>query len=518
MGNFKYCPNCGHKLDGAQKFCPECGNALTDEGKSVFSFSKIGKGVSGLLGKVKESEVYNKATNAASGALNKAKGAIKEKTEATRVTAKVIGKIYQESQERVITKLSATYGDGLMPKSIKIEFTNQALKIYETDGAIVKKLKKTATDELLYNIPLNDITEVYRQENIGGNVIYYVVTTEKTHPIFLSSEPYRFFLKLSSVLKFEGGLYNVELAPDETMVCVANGQFKKSPCTIYLTDKRILVAAFGKKEKLFGGAAVKTEGKELVLDLQLNEVNIREELGALNANYIISSSADNYTIAFNKVVPQEFLSIVPNAIGNKELLERQKKLKKGLKVSSIAVGVLAGGAIDMDADDLDVDDMDMELDDGDLDADEIEVDLDGDGDVDSIGYDFDGDGDVDAFAVDCDNDGTMDSIAIDADGDGCIDSVSYDTNGDGVVDEVEVDTDGDGEMDTTITDSDTQSVESSHNDDYHDLQRREMELNKEISNTPDPLKREALIRERDAISQKASDSFFDERLKQFGVK
>ena len=66
MGNFKYCPNCGHKLDGAQKFCPECGNALTDEGKSVFSFSKIGKGVSGLLGKVKESEVYNKATNAAS--------------------------------------------------------------------------------------------------------------------------------------------------------------------------------------------------------------------------------------------------------------------------------------------------------------------------------------------------------------------------------------------------------------------------------------------------------------------
>lgn len=497
MGNFKYCPNCGHKLDEAQKFCPECGKALTDEGKSGFSFSKIGKGLSGLLGKVKESEVYNKATDAASGALNKAKGAIKEKTEATRVTAKVIGKIYQESQERVITKLSATYGDGLMTKSIKIEFTNKALKIYETDGVIGKKLKKTATDELLYNIPLNDITEVYRQENIGGNVIYYVVTTEKTHPIFLSSETYRFFLKLSSVLKFEGGLYNVELAPDETMVCVANGQFKKSPCTIYLTDKRILVAAFGKKEKMFGGAAVKTEGKELVLDLQLNEVNIREELGALNANYIISSSADNYTIAFNKEVPQEFLSIVPDAVGNKELLERQKKLKKGLKVASIAVGVLAGGAIDMDADDLDVDDMDMELDDGDLDADEIEVDLDGDGDVDSIGYDLDGDGDVDAFSVDCDNDGTMDSIAIDSDGDGTVDTVSYDTNGDGAIDEVE----STGAEETESVETDTVAEEAPQTYSPAELQAQEMKLNNQIMSTADPIKRAELIRQRDAISQ-----------------
>lgn len=495
MGNFKYCPNCGHKLDEAQKFCPECGKALTDEGKSGFSFSKIGKGLSGLLGKVKESEVYNKATDAASGALNKAKGAIKEKTEATRVTAKVIGKIYQESQERVITKLSATYGDGLITKSIKIEFTNKALKIYETDGVIGKKLKKTATDELLYNIPLNDITEVYRQENIGGNVIYYVVTTEKTHPIFLSSETYRFFLKLSSVLKFEGGLYNVELAPDETMVCVANGQFKKSPCTIYLTDKRILVAAFGKKEKMFGGAAVKTEGKELVLDLQLNEVNIREELGALNANYIISSSADNYTIAFNKEVPQEFLSIVPDAVGNKELLERQKKLKKGLKVASIAVGVLAGGAIDMDADDLDVDD--MELDDGDFDADEIEVDLDGDGDVDSIGYDLDGDGDVDAFSVDCDNDGTMDSIAIDSDGDGTVDTVSYDTNGDGAIDEVE----STGAEETESVETDTVAEEAPQTYSPAELQAQEMKLNNQIMSTADPIKRAELIRQRDAISQ-----------------
>lgn len=501
MGNFKFCPNCGFKVEESSKFCPECGKVLVDGASSRFSFSNISKGFSSLFGKVKESHILSEASDSISGVANKVKSAVKEKSESTRVTAKVVGKVYQENKERVISKLSADYMDSILGKSIIIEFTNMAVKIYESTSILDKLHKEEAINELLYDIPLDDIKEVYRQKNINGNIYYYLVTSEKEHPIYLKTKPYQFFQKLSSVLKFNGSLYNIDILPDETMKCIANGKINGSNCTIYLTDKRILATAIGNFDKLAG---LSTEGVKLILDVWLSKVKIQEKLGKLNADYIISSSSGNFTISFNQLVPKEFISVVPGAVGNQEQLDRKKKLKKGLKVVTLAASLLGAEALDASGEDLDIEE----------DVEPTEIDIDGDGNVDAVAVDVDGDGQLDTLVVDSNNDGTFDTIATDSDGDGNIDKAAYDTNGDGAFDEIEMDTDGDGVIDTAGVDTngdgsiDTVTEGENANDgtdscgmeeSYHNAQSRVMEIDRQIMNTPDPMQRAALIREKELI-------------------
>ena len=493
-----YCPSCGSKIDAGVKFCPNCGRNLTGGTNVSFSFSSILENLSGLLDTVKNT--------------------LKSKTEASRITSKVTGLVYSSSEEKVISKLSAQYGAGFNPKSIRIDFTTHSIKIYQTSGFIKKKINIQTEEVLLHDISLNDIKCVYKQKSPGGNWVYYISTEAKDHPIFLSSLPYRFPLKLSTVLLFESNLYNVKLGSNERMVTIANGYHKKNSATIYITDKRILVTEVIGYQKLFGTKVTdKLEGTKLVLDIKLEQANIAERRGLTNADYVISVGSEKHTITFSKMVPREFLLMVPDARGNKDLLERQKKIKKGLKFFVLIAGLLSG-SLDMDAEEIDVEDI------GD-DIDCQEVDLDGDGDVDAIGVDMDGDGNIDTLAVDCNNDGVFDSLAVDTNGDGSIDQIAYDTNGDGAFDEIEMDTDGDGVIDTagvdtdgdgvidTVTESDgySEGVAQSNSSDsvfenYHDTQNRVMELDRQIMNTADPIQREALIREREFIASQGPDT------------
>ena len=449
MEDMNFCPSCGQQLQTGSKFCPKCGRSLAQEPEtksSGLSFSKIGKGLSSFFGKVKESDIFEKAVQSVNDATAKVKETVKEKTEGSRVTVKVLGCAYNTSQEKVVDKMKATYGDGFLPTDVQIQFTTHAIKIYEISGVFSKEAN------LLYDIPLSTIREVYRQSNLSGNYIYYISTPEKDHPIYLSSEPYRFLVKLGTVLKMDGGLYNFDLLPDEKVVCAANGKYENSACTIYLTNKRLIVTKLVGFNKM---SNVKSEGAELAANLEFDKItNIIETLGMFNADYTVTSESGSFTLTFDKEVPQAFLALVPGAVGNKELLEKKKKMKKGLKVAVAAAAILGAGMADGDDSDDDMDDDDMD-DDNDFDDDDMEgVDMDGDGQIDEIGVDTDGDGVIDTVGVDSNGDGAIDAVGVDTDGDGMIDTVGVDSDYDGAIDTVGVDTDGNGSIDTVGVDTD----------------------------------------------------------------
>ena len=97
-------------------------------------------------------------------------GSIREKKEASRKSVKALGRRFAGTEEKLITKLNATYGDGLMATDITLHFTTHAIEIYELSGFFSKEYKQT------YNIPLDKISEVYRKSNLSGNYIYYIST------------------------------------------------------------------------------------------------------------------------------------------------------------------------------------------------------------------------------------------------------------------------------------------------------------------------------------------------------
>jgi hypothetical protein len=329
---------------------------------------------------------------------------------------KVLGRRFTGTEEKLITKLNATYGDGLMATDITLHFTTHAIEIYELSGFFSKEYKQT------YNIPLDKISEVYRKSNLSGNYIYYISTPGKDHPIYLKSEPYKFLLKLSTVLQMDGSLYNFDLLPEERVRFAANGDYNNSACTIYMTNKRLIVTKMTGLDKMASDSA---EGKELVVDLELSAIkSIKEVLGMFNADYIVNANGVSFTLTFNKEVPKEFLALVPGAFGNKQLLEKKKKAKTGLKIAAIAAAAFVGGS-EMGDDDDDSGDDDEDYDDEDYDDemdDMEEVDMDGDGDIDAVGADMDGDGEIDTVGVDADGDGELDTIGMDTDGDGEIDT------------------------------------------------------------------------------------------------
>ena len=425
-------------------------NSAEQNGKpSTKSNGAMPGSVSEVFDKIKNSDVIEKVSNATSGAVDKVSAAIADKKNASRVDLKVLGKVYPNADDKVVSKLKASYGDGLLPTSVVVVFSTQAVRIYEDNSAANKKFGLDFDESLLHNIPLDAITSVYKRKNLSGEYIFYIVTADAEHPIFLQSEPFMFFVKLSSVLKLEGSVYNVALAPDEKMVTIANGSFNSSACTIYLTDRRILVTKITGFSKISGSD--KAEGTELIAELELSRVSIREVLGTYNADYIITYGALTYTITFNKSVSQEFLALVPGAVGNKELLEKKKSHKKaGLKVVAVAASLLGASALG-DDDDVDDDGDDEDIDDDndvDEDMDVEAVDVDGDGDIDVVGADTDGDGYIDTAVADTDGDGYADTAIADTDGDGYVDTVAMDTDGDGALDSIAVDSNGDGALDT----------------------------------------------------------------------
>ena len=430
-------------------------SAEQSERPSTKSNGAMPGSVSEVFDKIKNSDVLEKVSNATSGAVDKVSAAIADKKNASRVDLKVLGKVYPDADDKVVSKLKASYGDGLLPTSVVVVFSTKAVRIYEDNSAANKKFGLDFDESLLHNIPLDAITSVYKRKNLSGEYIFYIVTADAEHPIFLQSEPFMFFVKLSSVLKLEGSLYNVALAPDEKMVTIANGSFNSSACTIYLTDRRILVTKITGFSKISGSD--KAEGTELIAELELSRVSIREVLGTYNADYIITYGSLTYTITFNKSVPQEFLALVPGAVGNKELLEKKKSHKKaGLKVVAVAASLLGASALG-DDDDVDDDDDDEDIDDDndvDEDMDVEAVDVDGDGDIDVVGADTDGDGYIDTAVADTDGDGYADIAIADTDGDGYADTAIADTDGDGYADIAIADTDGDGYADTAIADTD----------------------------------------------------------------
>ena len=88
MEDMNFCPSCGQQLQPGTKFCPKCGRSLAQEPEtksSGFSFSKIGKGLSSFFGKVKESDIFEKAIQSVNDATAKVKETVKEKTEGSKI-------------------------------------------------------------------------------------------------------------------------------------------------------------------------------------------------------------------------------------------------------------------------------------------------------------------------------------------------------------------------------------------------------------------------------------------------
>lgn len=518
MGNVNFCPNCGHKVEGTPKFCPECGKTITGKPSSGLSLSDVGGGVINAYGKV-SSKIKEKTDSV--------KANYAEKKEAN---TKVLSVLSVRAKDDAPEQKIGTLGKGKGTE--KIEITTKAIYHYCPKRKnilqayldnLTKRWKKKPDEMVLASkINLKDIKQISKVLSpLNKQCSFHIITNNGTYDFDILSEPYLFSLYLFKALKFDKCIFNIDLLsgeiPQAITPAIVETYEGKVYGTLYITNQRVIFAKLGGGAFEFKSSRyLIEEGEDVVFSFGKDDLRgiTTEKLKAMNCEYHIVSENKEYIVSFNKV-PKAFLDLVPNAEGDQKIHKRKKTLMKAFAFVLIFVKLFGlGGDTDADAADMDMDTDDIDMDTDNL---EVEVDLDGDGDVDAIGYDLDGDGDIDGMAVDCDNDGTMDSIALDADGDGTIDSVAYDTDGDGNIDEVEIDSDGEGKMDTTITDSDTQSVESSPNDDYYDLHRREMELNKEIANTH-PLKREALIRERDAISQKASDALFDERLRRMGVK
>lgn len=521
MEKFNFCPSCGHKIDGSPNYCPECGKPLTNMPT---------KNSPNLL---KNIAIKFKESNTTAELISNFRS--KQKKISNRREGRIIALNNPNAKEYIVTKIDVHYGNPIIASNViqvinrVLILTNKSISFYEK-GLFYNKKQPS---KLSLRIDLSDIKIIYKEKSIFTYVVrYHIVTSDKEHIVIIPNEPYRFVKGLLSVATIEGNLYNIDLLPDERIIDIANGTIKqglfKIRGTLYYSNKRIIF------NKLSYFDSRRGEGTEVVFNIDRNKISsITENKQQLNCNYIITSTQGEYSFSFAGLAPKSFLSLVPGAEGNKDVLERKRKVGKILKVASFAasfigIGEFVSDAVDIDTGDMDIDtgedyanDMDATAVDFDGDgyADAIEIDTNGDGQVDAVIADTDGDGVMDSFMADKDGDGNVDMVGTDTDGDGTFDKIAYDTNGDGNLDTIEMDSDGDGVIDMAgadtngdgIVDTDV-SVENSdssvsdNNDgtdsmiqDYNDAQSRVMELNREIQNTADPLQREALIRERDNI-------------------
>lgn len=446
MGNINFCPSCGHKIEGSPKFCPECGKALVEGATSGFSFSKLSSNVS---------DVASKTVSKVSEATSNIKKNYKDKEEASRKTINVTSLKYKDdSPERLIGAFNVKLGAEFVKKSVCVHFTTKALLIYVSRN-LFSKNKEAILD---CKIDLKDIKQISRVQSLFSKLFSYeIITANKTYSMCVESEPYFFSLYLSMVLNFDSSIFNIDLLPEErikyvTAATVDSGDGKNYG-TLYVTNKRVIFAKIvngGKKSQRM----ICEEGTSIMfsIDLEHFKTIVSETRGLTNCEYLVKDDNAHYVIKFSKVVPKPFLALVSNAKGNKDLLERKKKVMKGLKIILLVASFL-GIAGDADADEPDIDSEEFDMD-GDGEIDTIGYDVDGDGDIDTFEMDSNGDGVMDTFASDTDGDGVMDSFARDSNGDGVIDDVAYDSNGDGMVDTVEMDADGDGIMDAKSMDTD----------------------------------------------------------------
>lgn len=450
MGNINFCPSCGRKLEGSPKFCPECGKALVEGATSGFSFSKLSSNVS---------DVVSKTVSKVSEATSNIKKNYNDKEEASRKTINVTSLKYKDdSPERLIGAFNVKLGAEFVKKSVCVHFTTKALLIYVSRN-LFSKNEEAILD---CKIDLKDIKQISRVQSLFSKLFSYeIVTANKTYSMCVESEPYFFSLYLSMVLNFDSSIFNIDLLPEErikyvTAATVDSGDGKNYG-TLYITNKRVIFAKI-----VNGGNAFKWKSQRMIceegtsimfsIDLEHFKTIVSETRGLTNCEYPVKDDNGHYVIKFSKVVPKPFLALVSNATGNKDLLERKKKVMKGLKIILLVASFLGiAGDADADAPDIDSEEFDM---DGDGEIDTIGYDVDGDGDIDTFEMDSNGDGVMDTFASDTDGDGVMDSFARDSNGDGVIDDVAYDSNGDGMVDTVEMDTDGDGIMDAKSMDTD----------------------------------------------------------------
>lgn len=453
-GNINFCSSCGHKVDGSPKFCPECGKALVEGVSSGFSFSRLGGNVSDIMSKT-ASKVSETTSNI--------KKNLNDKEEASRKTVNITSLKYKDdSPERVVGAFYVKLGAELVKKPVCVHFTTKALLIYASrDKSILQRLFSKDEEAVLdCKIDLKDIKQISRvQYPLSKLFSYEIVTANKTYSMCTEVEPYTFSLYLSMVLNFDSSIFNIDLLPEErvkfvTAVTVDSGDGKNYG-TLYISNKRVVFARIANSTLARKSDRLTTEeGTEVLfsIDLEHFKTIVSENRGLTNCEYLVKDDNGHYVIHFSKVVPKPFLALVPNAIGNKDLLERKKKVMKGLKIVLLVVSFL-GLAGDADADEADVDTEEFDMD-GDGEIDTIGYDTDGDGVMDTFASDTDGDGVMDTFACDTDGDGVMDSFASDSNGDGVIDDIAYDSNGDGMIDTVEMDTNGDGIMDAKAMDAD----------------------------------------------------------------
>lgn len=441
MGNINFCPSCGHKIEGSPKFCPECGKALAEGVSSGFSFSKLSSNVS---------DIVSKTASKVSETTSNIKKNYNDKEEASRKTVKVISLKYKEdSPERVIGAFNVKLGTEFVKKPVCVHFTTKALLLYVSPNqSFLQRLFSKDEEAVLDSkIDLKDIKQISRVQSPFSKLFTYeIITLNNTYSMCIEAEPYSFSLYLSMVLNFDSSIFNIDLLPGERIKYVTaatvNSGDGKNYGTLYISNKRVVFAKISSSSiALKSDRLTIEEGTDVLfsIDIERFKTIVSENRGLTNCEYPVKDDNGHYVIHFSGVVPKPFLALVPNATGNKDLLERKKKVMKGLKVALLVASFL-GLAGDADADETDVD--------------SNEFDMDGDGEIDTVAYDSDGDGVVDSFASDTDGDGVMDTFASDSNGDGVIDDMAYDSDGDGMVDTVEMDTDGDGIMDAKSMDTD----------------------------------------------------------------
>ncbi len=492
MANVKFCPFCGQEVDGSSKFCPKCGKALNKASKQSSS--------SGLMGNIMGA--VNKVSQTAVDMTNKVKDTYNEKEASSKRVAKV-SMLDSETnkEEQIIAELDGLYGTGLIKNPVKLVLTNKSIMLNGSKTELIK---------------LSTIKEIQKVNNpIDKSITYTIITSTKEYPIVIKKKPYNFISKLSTVLKIDGNLYGIDLLEGEEILGIYDGsiknKFQSTKGTLYQTNMRIVFA----KIPTFADSG---EGTEIVYDFPKDKITcIKENKGKLSCYYSIMTSNECFEFTFVGLVPQSFLSLVPGAEGNKDILERIKKFKTALKIIGAIAAIFGASGL---ADDDDDDDMDDEVEDDDMDdeVDGVEADLDGDGDADAVGLDTDGDGQIDTVGVDADGDGAIDTVAMDTDDDGQVDTMAVDANGDGQVDAVGVDTDGDGVIDSEMTSENAQagagaepmSAEEIHQQnvkEYNSLGSQKMQLENKLMSTADPNERAAINRELDMLNRRGDELF-----------
>ena len=171
-----FCPGCGQPLQPGTNFCPKCGKNLGVQSSIQPSSetSNQGEGFSSKLsGKAK---LFSKqALSKASALTSKIKDTAKERSEATKITAKITPDLLQQGEkERKVYSGRAGFGEKLVKKPVRIVLTNKTLKIYESKGVLGaignmgNKNKQQEPPKLLEQISVKDFAEISRIRELGG--------------------------------------------------------------------------------------------------------------------------------------------------------------------------------------------------------------------------------------------------------------------------------------------------------------------------------------------------------------